>query len=43
MQLFRGTFLMKSAELFISVFEIFLKMSTILGKYCKIIRREIKH
>ena len=54
MPLFRGTFFLKSSELSVSVFDICAElkvpfkemcriMSTILGKYCKIIRREILH
>ena len=53
MPLFRGTIFLKSAELLVSVFEIFAElwvpfeetfriMGTILAKYCKIFRRKIK-
>ena len=52
MPLFRGTFSLKSAELSVSLSEICAElwvpfeetcgiMGTILGKYCKIIRRDI--
>ena len=51
MPLFRGTFFLRSADLSVSVFEICAEpfeetyrfMGTILGNYCKTIRREIKH
>ena len=54
MSLFRGAFFLKSAELLVSIFEICAElwvqfeetcriMGTILGKYCKIFRREISH
>ena len=52
MPLFRGTFFPKSAELSVSLFDICAVLlvpfeetcriiGTMLGKYCKIIRREI--
>ena len=52
MPLFKGTFFLESAELSVSIFEICAElwvpfeetcriMGTILGKYCKTIRREI--